>query len=68
MHVVARVVLYAAGAVILLPLGLGVLDSVLGDLTMLVDSWGLWGVPIFFAVPVTVYVGGSLMTPRPDRL
>ena len=63
-NVMARVVLYAAGVVILLPLGLGVLGSVLGDLGMLVDAWGLWGVPLFVAVPVTVYVGGSLIGDR----
>jgi hypothetical protein len=33
-------------------------------LARLAGAWGLWGVPIFFAVPVTVAVGGSLIGDR----
>ena len=62
-----RIVLYTAGMVILVLLGLGVLTSIAGDLAMLVDAWGLWGVPIFLAVPVTVAVGGSLIEDRTGR-
>ena len=57
----ARIVLCAAGVLILAPMFVQVLASVLDDLAMLVDASGLWGVPLFFAVPVTVAVGGTLI-------
>jgi len=61
---VARIALYVIGLLVILPLGLSVLGSVLSDLAMLVDAFGLWAVPIFLAVPVTVAVGGMLVSDR----
>jgi hypothetical protein len=59
-----KAVLYIVGAPILLVLLANVLASLAADLSMLVEAFGPWGAAIFFAVPMIVFVGGSLIGDR----
>jgi hypothetical protein len=46
--------MYAGGLFILLPIGLLVLASVVGDLEMLVDSMGWLGIVVFLTTPAVI--------------
>ena len=45
----ARIALYVFGALVLAPMFVGILGSVLADLGMLVDAYGVLGVAIFLS-------------------
>jgi len=57
----------AIGVLVLIPLGLALLASVLGDLGMLIDAFGLWGIVIFLVPTATMLVLTLFVGPPPPR-
>ena len=63
--VALRLVLLAAGFLIIVPLGIVVAVSVLDNLGMLVGAFGWWGIAIFLVIPTLIVLFGR--DDRPDR-
>ena len=65
--VTVRLVLLAAGVFVLFPLGVAVALGLLGDLGMLLDAFGWWGVAIFLAPTVAILTWSHFHGDGPPR-